>query len=591
MSLINGSEQLSKRKLDDYALDGDDSSSSVRLRTDVSNSVSSPHQANVRVCDTLSAAACYPELSKARSCIQFFVRMISGLNLLVRADFNDTIETVHDIIHSRTGIPKNEQRLIYKSRQLYWEQTLGECGIEKDSMLQLVGIMRSTSYPDAYALVDEIVCLIRMLCKGKSENVAEDEEARVKIKYNLSDYFDKLPQNDYAKASRYLQVFWSLCVPADLAMLYMSPGNKIFGNELVSKLIQVITFMPHGLHQQCAPILIEICKSLRKVPYYDNDVVFNMCRSCLVNMVGYIKIGRVSSSSTRSTNSPVTFSDMVDFVAEAAIKITSYMHVGIKGDTSMGLSLPLKNDVLYLKNFMIPVSDFIKEEIFPNNRYSEPSRNSHLDFSRYREDYTNLGLFLFNLFKRMNYCLEEMELLLPTKSESLGCYQYLVILMELNNIFKFYPGFGKLLWTTLRERKLSLCYLIIKYARSCDDYGWISEHKEVTNFECRRHLAMMLLPEIRDENDDVLEMLIKRSQLLEESFEYIAHAEADTLRAGLLLEFKDEEATGPGVLREWFILVCQAIFDPQNALFVACPNDRRRFFPNPGKLGATFIVL
>ncbi|KAL2527244.1 E3 ubiquitin-protein ligase UPL5 [Abeliophyllum distichum] len=47
------------------------------------------------------------------------------------------------------------------------------------------------------------------------------------------------------------------------------------------------------------------------------------------------------------------------------------------------------------------------------------------------------------------------------------------------------------------------------------------------------------------------------------------------------MEFKNEEATGPGVVREWFFLVCQAIFNPQNALFVACPKDRRRFFPNP----------
>jgi hypothetical protein len=37
-----------------------------------------------------------------------------------------------------------------------------------------------------------------------------------------------------------------------------------------------------------------------------------------------------------------------------------------------------------------------------------------------------------------------------------------------------------------------------------------------------------------------------------------------------------------------FFLVCQAIFNPQNALFVACPNDRRRFYPSPGKLQLAF---
>jgi E3 ubiquitin-protein ligase NEDD4 len=49
------------------------------------------------------------------------------------------------------------------------------------------------------------------------------------------------------------------------------------------------------------------------------------------------------------------------------------------------------------------------------------------------------------------------------------------------------------------------------------------------------------------------------------------------------MEFKNEDATGPGVLREWFVLVCKEIFNPKNALFVACPNDHRRFFPNAGE--------
>lgn len=92
---------------------------------------------------------------------------------------------------------------------------------------------------------------------------------------------------------------------------------------------------------------------------------------------------------------------------------------------------------------------------------------------------------------------------------------------------------------------------------------------------------MMKLPELKDEYDELHEMLIDRSHLLGESFEYIVNADPDSLRGGLFMEFKNEEATGPGVLREWFFLVCQSIFNPQNALFIACPNDRRRFLPNP----------
>ena len=218
---------------------------------------------------------------------------------------------------------------------------------------------------------------------------------------------------------------------------------------------------------------------------------------------------------------------------------------------------------------------------------------SHKGLSEWADEEFNIMVqTFFRPLNKMDCCLEEWEKFSPTKSENLRCYQYVAIIMKLNNMSKHFPALAGQFWTTLRNRKLSFCYLIIKFASKDDDYGWISEHKEVTTFECRRHLAMMLLSRVSDEDNSlILEILINKSRFSEDSFEYIAHAEAETLQASLHLQFKDEEATGPGVLREWFILVCQAIFDPRNALFVACPNDRRRFFPNPGKLGASVILL
>ncbi|GAY35348.1 hypothetical protein CUMW_015780, partial [Citrus unshiu] len=94
------------------------------------------------------------------------------------------------------------------------------------------------------------------------------------------------------------------------------------------------------------------------------------------------------------------------------------------------------------------------------------------------------------------------------------------------------------------------------------------EHKDVTTFDSRKYLVMMMFPDVKEDYEELHEMLIDRSQLLAESFEYIARAEPEALRGGLFLEFKNEEATGP------------ALFNPQNALFVPCPNDRRSFYPN-----------
>jgi hypothetical protein len=95
---------------------------------------------------------------------------------------------------------------------------------------------------------------------------------------------------------------------------------------------------------------------------------------------------------------------------------------------------------------------------------------------------------------------------------------------------------------------------------------------------------MAMLPEPQNDHDERQEVIIHRSQLLTKSFELLAYAESEVLQGGISVEFITEEATGPGVLREWFSLICREIFNPQNALFLSCPNDHRRFFPNPGKL-------
>ena len=366
----------------------------------------------------------------------------------------------------------------------------------------------------------------------------------------------------------------------------MSPQNMIFGNELIQELITLISLLPRHLSLQCIPIYLEICKALRGMPYYRNDAMFNTCRRCLSDMVKCTEMKTAPNGAGYAYL--VNFiKDMQTFVAEAADEIVHSMDAGIEPDTRMSPSHPLLTEVVYLKNFLMPVETFITEELFFEFRYRKVSQDGpYQEFSIMVETF-------FRLLNKMDSCLEELEKLLPTKSENLGCYQYVAIIMELNNMSKHFPDLAKQFWTTLRNRKLSFSYLIIKYASKEDDYEWISVHKEVTNFECRRHLAMMLLARVSDEDNNLIQeiMLIDRSRLLEDSFEYIAHSEAETLRASLDLQFKDEEATGPGVLREWFVLVCQAIFDPRNALFVACPNDRRRFFPNSGNQLGAFVIL
>ncbi|KAH0745041.1 hypothetical protein KY285_006698 [Solanum tuberosum] len=198
--------------------------------------------------------------------------------------------------------------------------------------------------------------------------------------------------------------------------------------------------------------------------------------------------------------------------------------------------------------------------------------------------YENIGLPLcemfYDLLTKMACSLrlldskEEIEDILIVPWWSL----YLDILKNLQSISKLYINMENNFWRIIEQVKGSLCYLIAKFAEESEHYEWLFEHKEVTNFYIRRQLAMMMLPEVEDVVEDPYNMLIDRSKLLVDSFEYIA--KLDYLPGSFFVKFKEEQATGPGVLREWFLLVCQEIFNPNNTLFIACPDDNRSFFPN-----------
>ncbi|PWA66230.1 HECT-like protein [Artemisia annua] len=76
-------------------------------------------------------------------------------------------------------------------------------------------------------------------------------------------------------------------------------------------------------------------------------------------------------------------------------------------------------------------------------------------------------------------------------------------------------------------------------------------------------------PDMHDNAFDVHRMVIDRPNLLVDSFESITDAQLDFLRAGLYIEFLNEEETGFGMMREWFFLVCREIFNPKHGLFIA----------------------
>ncbi|KAI3850408.1 hypothetical protein MKW92_007087 [Papaver armeniacum] len=118
--------------------------------------------------------------------------------------------------------------------------------------------------------------------------------------------------------------------------------------------------------------------------------------------------------------------------------------------------------------------------------------------------------------------------------------------------------------------------MLIVFSKRSGEHRWILEYRNLIDAEDRRSLIKKMFPRVNFNTVKRHSILIDRSELLSASFEQIADANPKLLRSCLAVEFEHEVASGPGVLREWLFLVCQALFHPDNSLFLACPSDRRR---------------
>ncbi|KAM3205456.1 hypothetical protein P3L10_028866 [Capsicum annuum] len=247
----------------------------------------------------------------------------------------------------------------------------------------------------------------------------------------------------------------------------------------------------------------------------------------------------------------VALQDVFLFVGEIVAQLQYDL---LSKSTDLSLSFNLVRD---FAAFTLPVGNVISLHVPFGFPITFPLLEIDTDEAQYyRECIEWLYYRFYGLLLTMEFSLRLLEgrLGLQEKGEDTQLVQIwwslcLKILKELNDISKLYTGMENVFWQKMREVKPSLCFLIVKLATKSEDYGWLFEHKEVTDFKLRRHLAMLLLPEVGD-NEALFYMLSDRSKLLEESFGYIGNASLENLRGSLFVEFKHEEATGSGVLRE-----------------------------------------
>ncbi|CAK8531301.1 unnamed protein product [Lathyrus sativus] len=503
-----------------------------------------------------------PKTTSSR--LQFFVRMMWKCDtLVIRASSEDTVKTLLLQISLKIKVPFVYLRLIYKGKQLQLEHNLGECGIENDVNLQLVGRLRSIGCPVVWEATQETVSLILRLCRN--EMVSDASNLILK-------HF-----KDYMNNPEYFGVFMFMKIPSLLVNLFMSPSAS---NKNVAEL-SIQQFVQNSLDMTCKKlqglyieVVLEFCELLRGVGCKSDNLLYVYCRDGFATLLAHVGV------LFRISKRRVLLQGVSYCVRELADGLLKYLD---SSKTCLTSAEILCYDIRGFVKISTPLRKGMAEQQgeFENCAIyygDDPLLGGLVD---------QLRIVFIQLLNKLDECLQVMENCLGNKEQGegdrdairSGRSHYLFILKELYHISKLYSGAEEMFWEVLLRRKNMLSYLIVRYAERTDNHRWVLENMGVTNFESRRHLAMMLFPAL---NDEVLgyEMLIGRSHILAESFEYISRAKPKSLEGGIFMGFKNEDATGPGVLREWFVLVCQEIFNPKNALYLACPNDQRRFFPN-----------
>ncbi|KAF2294022.1 hypothetical protein GH714_006706 [Hevea brasiliensis] len=181
------------------------------------------------------------------------------------------------------------------------------------------------------------------------------------------------------------------------------------------------------------------------------------------------------------------------------------------------------------------------------------------------EHYSPFELTFYDLLRRMEAYLAHSENFSYMESAYCGYSQYLTILKALHMISKLRKSSEERFWNVLRNKRRSLLELIAKSTDRTNDHLWLLERKDVIVSKSRMHLAMMMMTEIRIHEVELYEMLVW----------------SEKLDANLYMAFKNQQITNREVQQYWLRLLCRAIFNPQKSLFLACPYDPKRFYPNP----------
>ncbi|KAF2320277.1 hypothetical protein GH714_026618 [Hevea brasiliensis] len=474
--------------------------------------------------------------------IKLFVKMMNseGRTMEIDLQSNDSIKSIHEQILKKEKIPVTEQILFHDGKQLERWQTLEDCSIENEACLELkVGLVRDDSDESSALLqmIHETSSNICRMCRG--EPVSMDRVDRKTIEVLMS----------IGEGNSEILDWYS--IPATLVMLYSSPieGNKGHGDFFIRFAMDFILMSADdNLGNENISLALEFCHLLRNEAS-DDDPLYQSCRTTLRELLerGNYEID--------FNYGPRSMLQIVPFVVELVAPLLSVLGwIFYPG--------------AHIKLFEVQFRDF--------QTFSRVLRKAIANLKKANEDdeckimiivsSKALKVIFRNLLKKMEEHLSNLtdmtQMFESNDVVSSVSSLYLTILNELNSISQLVEGAAEEFRHVLEDKKISLQQMVKNTTRK-DDYDWLLEHSALLDSESRMHLVMMkMISEEKLRDAELYKPIILRCK-------------------NLFKAFKNKDLMNPKVLQDWLRKLCQVLFKPQNLLFLACPNDPTKFYPNP----------
>ncbi|XP_026439656.1 E3 ubiquitin-protein ligase UPL5-like [Papaver somniferum] len=338
--------------------------------------------------------------------------------------------------------------------------------------------------------------------------------------------------------------------------------------------------LPVPIRNQCVHVVKTLCLELCLLEQYGKrHPLYDSCRKTfgsLIESIGYRSKARYSIYGTPCDVS----SGLSTIVSSLSAKVCEGLDYFIN-ESSADAELPTCSTLSFesdLREFNL-FSLHLRKAIEYHVKWKEVffDQPCHCFYSYY--------LVLTNLSEKMDDCLFKLYASIgygefKWKYNPRWSYYYSIV-KEIHNISKLCKDEENPSINNIFQNGYAVAMLIMFSDISDENGQWLLQYKNSTDFDFRESFVRNMFQRVEYTNGTRQRILIDRSQLLTTSFDEFARVNSKLYCSGINVEFKEEMGTGPGVFREWIFLVCQALFDPKNSLFLACPSDPRRFFPNP----------